>query len=210
MLPLLLPLLSCFVLRGCCMCFPFSHLLQKLMPSVVPTNVISSRLGNRWKHWRHLCQKVRIVVPKSFSPALTQLSSVPGKRYALTLQLMLKRSMKRKPSTVPRSPQLPRESYPPKVPSERPSSMAVNQVVNPTPISPSVFDPSLVHQSLPGYPPGYVTDVNNIWRGFEATSAEQLPVWLSDQSLGGSSFSQSGIDAFLLPPDYLPPAPQIW
>jgi len=95
--------------------------------------------------------------------------------------------------------------------------MAVNQVVNPTPISPSVYDPStgaLVPQGLPGYPPthpgsGYIADVNNIWRGFEATSAEQLPVWLSD-SLGGNSFSQSGIDAFLLPPDYLPPAPQIW
>ena len=87
--------------------------------------------------------------------------------------------------------------------------MAVNQVVNPTPISPSVYDPSLA-QAIPGYPAGYVTDVNNIWRGFEATSAEQLPVWLSDQSLGGNSFSQSGIDAFLLPSDYLPPAPQIW
>jgi len=138
------------------------------------------------------------------------MAEIPGKRYALTLQLMLKRSMKRKPSAVPRSPQVPREPYPPKVPSERPASMAVNQVVNPTPISPSVYDPSLVPPSLPGYPPGYVADVNNIWRGFEATSADQLPVWLSDQSLGGNSFSQSGIDAFLLPSDYLPPAPQIW
>jgi len=135
------------------------------------------------------------------------MSEIPGKRYALTLQLMLKRSMKRKPSTVPRSPQLPRESYPPKVPSERPASMAVNQVVNPNPISPSVYDPSLVHQSLPGYPPGYGAEVNNIWRGFETASAEQLPVWLSD-SLGGNSFPQSGMEAFLLPSDY--PAPQIW
>lgn len=138
------------------------------------------------------------------------MSEIPGKRYALTLQLMLKRSMKRKTSVaVSRSPQLPREPYPPKVPSERPASMAVNQVVNPTPISPSVYDPSLVPQPVPGYPAGYA-EVNNIWRGFEATSAEQLPVWLSDQSLGGNSFSQSGIDAFLLPSDYLPPAPQIW
>lgn len=120
--------------------------------------------------------------------------------------------MRRRESVpVSRSPQLPREPYPPKVPSERPASMAVNQVVNPTPISPSVYDPSLAPQAIPGYPAaGYVTDVNNIWRGFEATSAEQLPVWLSDQSLGGNSFSQSGIDAFLLPSDYLPPAPQIW
>lgn len=57
---------------------------------------------------------------------------------------------------------------------------------------------------------GGTTNVDNIWRGFESTSIEQLPVWLSDQSLGGASFSQNGIDAFLLPNDYLPPAPQIW
>ena len=54
------------------------------------------------------------------------------------------------------------------------------------------------------------TNIDNIWRGFETTSTDQLPVWLSDQSLGGASFSQHGIDAFLLPNDYLPPAPQIW
>jgi len=56
----------------------------------------------------------------------------------------------------------------------------------------------------------YVANADRIWRGFEATAIEQLPVWLSDQSLGGNSFSQNGIDAFLLPNDYLPPAPQIW
>ena len=53
-------------------------------------------------------------------------------------------------------------------------------------------------------------NVDQIWRGFETTANEQLPVWLSDQTLGGASFSQNGIDAFLLPPEYLPPAPQIW
>ena len=52
-------------------------------------------------------------------------------------------------------------------------------------------------------------NIDNIWRGFESTSTEQLPVWLSDQTLGGAPFSQNGIDAFLLPTDYLP-APQIW
>jgi|SRR5712672_1255664 len=145
--------------------------------------------------------------------SLTQLLSVPGKRYALTLQLMLKRSMKRKAGSTSRSPKLPRDSYQPKV--ERPASMAVNQVINPTP--PAVYDPSagamVSPQGFPVYPathPGYVANAEYIWRGFEATSTEQLPVWLSDQSLGGNSFSQSGIDAFLLPPDYLPPAPQIW
>jgi len=144
------------------------------------------------------------------------MSEIPGKRYALTLQLMLKRSMKRKSGPSSLSPKLPREAYQPKV--ERPASMAVNQVVNPTPMSPSVYDPSsagaiVSPQGLPAYSaahPGYIANADYIWRGFEATSTEQLPVWLSDQSLGGASFSQSGIDAFLLPNDYLPPAPQIW
>jgi hypothetical protein len=122
--------------------------------------------------------------------------------------------MKRKPGSS-RSPKLPRETYQPKV--ERPASMAVNQVVNPTPISPSLYDPStgamVSHQGHAVYPTtqfGYVANADYIWRGFEATSTEQLPVWLSDSSLGGNSFSQDGIDAFLLPNDYLPPAPQIW
>ncbi|KAF5348006.1 hypothetical protein D9758_010014 [Tetrapyrgos nigripes] len=53
-------------------------------------------------------------------------------------------------------------------------------------------------------------EADQIWRGFEITSTEQLPVWLSDQALSGNSFSQNGMDAFLLPADYLPPYPQIW
>lgn len=51
--------------------------------------------------------------------------------------------------------------------------------------------------------------IDHIWRGFETATNEQLPVWLSDQSLGGAQFSQNGIDAFLLPNDYLPTT-QIW
>jgi hypothetical protein len=54
------------------------------------------------------------------------------------------------------------------------------------------------------------TDAEHIWRGFEMTASEQLPVWISDQTLGGASFTQHGMNAFLLPPDYLPATPQIW
>ncbi|TFY81848.1 hypothetical protein EWM64_g2171 [Hericium alpestre] len=149
------------------------------------------------------------------------MSEIPGKRYALTLQLMLKRSKKRKGSTSARSPNLSREPYHSKGPVERPASMSVSHVVNQAPISPSYEtghgrDPAMMthgpHQQMPQYPPQYpyMANADNIYRGFEATASEQLPVWLSDQSLGGSSFSQNGIDAFLLPNDYLPPAPQIW
>lgn len=62
-----------------------------------------------------------------------------------------------------------------------------------------------MHQGVQAY-----TSADHIWRGFEMTSNEQLPVWISDQTLGGNSFSQNGMDAFLLPTDYLPPTPQIW
>ena len=142
--------------------------------------------------------------------------AVPGKRYALTLQLMLKRSKKRKQGSS-RSPKVSRETYHGQIPVDRPSGMAVNQVVNQPPISPT-YDPnggkdavSHVAQTTNYMPSNqYVANADYIWRGFEATSNEQLPVWLSDQSLGGNSFSQNGIDAFLLPNDYLPPAPQIW
>ena len=53
-------------------------------------------------------------------------------------------------------------------------------------------------------------EADQIWRGLEQTSAEQLPVWISDQSLGGQSFSQHGMDAFIIPNEYLPPTTQIW
>lgn len=95
------------------------------------------------------------------------------------------------------------------------------QPMNPEQFSPT-YDPSFSSPDMHGHPhqqvgahmqhPGVndAPNADNIWRGFEMTSNEQLPVWLSDQTLGGNSFSQNGMDAFLLPNDYLPPAPQIW
>lgn len=46
-------------------------------------------------------------------------------------------------------------------------------------------------------------------RGLDQTEVAQLPVWLSDQSLGGQSFSQHGMDAFIIPPELFPTT-QIW
>lgn len=70
--------------------------------------------------------------------------------------------------------------------------------------------PQHQQQYIPGAQQQYPPNADYIWQGFEATASEQLPVWLSDQSLGGNSFSQNGMDAFLLPADYFPPPPQIW
>ncbi|KAI0719989.1 hypothetical protein C8T65DRAFT_634520 [Cerioporus squamosus] len=150
------------------------------------------------------------------------LAEVPGKRYALTLQLMLKRFRKRRQSVSSRSPTMPRDQrnrshsdaagY---------SSDAVSHSATSQPPTSPTFEPpyqpspeAMAHMGPVGMPQqyaqGYTPNIENIWRGFETTSNEQLPVWLSDQTLGGASFSANGIDAFLLPADYLPAAPQIW
>lgn len=139
------------------------------------------------------------------------MSQIPGKRYAITLQLMLKRAKRRKAASSSRSPKIPRE--PP-----RNMSMVIDMQQN-VHMSPENFaqkydiaysSPETMQQMQMGMIPQQTAEVDNIWRGFEMTSNEQLPVWISDQSLGGNSFSQQGMDAFLLPADYLPPATQIW
>ena len=151
---------------------------------------------------------------------------VPGKRYALTLQLMLKRFKRRKTNSISRSPQMARPGQPTQRDGSAHSqdvtmSHPMTQHPHPQhqPMSP-VYDTNFTAPpgTMPHMPAGvpqqhfgqYAPHIDNIWRGFESTSTEQLPVWLSDQTLGGASFSQNGIDAFLLPNDYLPPAPQIW
>lgn len=101
---------------------------------------------------------------------------------------------------------------------QRTTSMTVEQqhlgAMNHESFSPtyetSFASPEGIPQMQMGMVPHHVADVDSIWRGFEMTANEQLPVWISDQSLGGSTFSQQGMNAFLLPADYLPPAPQIW
>lgn len=136
---------------------------------------------------------------------------------------MLKRFKKRKAGSVSRSPKVTRDQphrigYPTDAQVAAQHPHQAHQPISPTyetPYPPHAAEgvpvpqqmlPGASHQQFPQYQP----NVDNIWRGFEQTSNEQLPVWLSDQTLGGTSFSQNGIDAFLLPTDYLPPATQIW
>ncbi|KAG5647574.1 hypothetical protein DXG03_008927 [Asterophora parasitica] len=168
------------------------------------------------------------------------MSEVPGQRYALTLQLMLKRSKKRKAGSMSRSPKTSREPHRTMamvVDHSAGSMSAAGPIPHPRhqePFSPQ-YDASFsdqmhgAHMVVGGIPPQHqqhhphhhqqqqvhqhyqhAPDADHIWRGFEMTANEQLPVWISDQSLGGSSFTQNGMDAFLLPNDYMPPAPQIW
>lgn len=155
------------------------------------------------------------------------LAGVPGKRYAVTLQLMLKRSRKRNRVSQSRSPTISREGR-----HHRTNSMEYasdhNGTIGNTPERQGQGAPPPSQEPVsPAYDfnnhaaiaaqiqvvqdqHGNVTFPDNIWRGFETTSNEQLPVWLSDQTLGGNSFQQNGMDAFLLPQEFFPPAPQIW
>jgi len=54
------------------------------------------------------------------------------------------------------------------------------------------------------------TDAENIWRGYETIENAHLPVWMSDNTLGGNTFSQDGMNAFLLPANYMPATSQMW
>ncbi|OCH94694.1 hypothetical protein OBBRIDRAFT_816998 [Obba rivulosa] len=161
-------------------------------------------------------QDIRLMVER----LAALLSEVPGKRYAITLQLMLKRFKRRRTLSSSQSPTISRERHRTQSDATGYSSDNVSQSMgSQQPISPTGYDTGFTPQAdgMGNMPVGvaqqygqYVANADNIWRGFETTANEQLPVWLSDQSLGGNSFSQNGIDAFLLPNDYLPPAPQIW
>ncbi|KAF8745103.1 hypothetical protein AX14_010573 [Amanita brunnescens Koide BX004] len=160
------------------------------------------------------------------------MSGLPGKRYALTLQIMLKRSKIRKASSS-RSPQTAHDTARSlAMTTDQTSAHGMNNIaILPQQRGAEPFSPTYTYpghdsqmqqvQASGAIAPNQVmtqthqprlplTDAEQIWRGFEMTSNEQLPVWISDQSLGGQSFPQHGYDAFLLPPDYLPPAPQIW
>jgi hypothetical protein len=153
------------------------------------------------------------------------MSEIPGKRYALTLQVMLKRFKNRKSVSASRSPKTTRDAH-------RPANVMDTNTSSPMQVAPVPYSPVyetnfaarpenvLVGNHPQMQPQQHIhahhqqhfhhPDAENIWRGFEMTSNEQLPVWISDQTLGGNTFSQNGMDAFLLPADYLPPTPQIW
>jgi len=103
----------------------------------------------------------------------------------------------------------------PTVPTQRPSepfSPVYEHNVNFVNVPHVAHHPHPLHHGpigphAPGpHPPGhhYVqhhppSDADQIWKTFEHSA--DAPFWLTDQSLGGSSFSQ-GMDAFIIPQDY--------
>ena len=142
---------------------------------------------------------------------------VPARRYAYTLQLMLKKSKKRRAGSA-RSPIVMRHTGPGEVQGSATMIHPSAEPISPT-YERSFSQPEQMQGPIPIHhvpPPQFNADAANldhIWRGFEGATNEQLPVWLSDQSLGGNSFSQLGLEAFMMPAelDYQRSnAPQIW
>jgi hypothetical protein len=83
-------------------------------------------------------------------------------------------------------------------PSQDYPGHSTNSTVNPMP------------QHYPHLPYPHPTEADHTWRGSEQISSDQLPVWMTDHSLGGTLFSQHGMDAFIMPTEYVATAPQIW
>lgn len=148
---------------------------------------------------------------------------VPARRYAYTLQLMLKKSKKRK-STHSRSPTASR--FPPQSQgssSDRAQVGSSARLSQHEPVSPT-YERSYSHhdnnqgsQVSMNVAPQFNADAANldqIWRGFEGSTNEQLPIWLTDQTLGGNSITQYGLEAFMMPAEYDQrnqfTTPQIW
>ncbi|KAL0071822.1 hypothetical protein AAF712_000744 [Marasmius tenuissimus] len=148
------------------------------------------------------------------------MSEIPGKRYAVTLEVMLKHFQNRSSSLSPKTSRAePNTQGQPG--HQNPAQMNTSHNVmrqNPSeiPYSPSygAFPHPQQNQhmgQLPAQQQYAYHEADHIWSGFETTSNEQLPVWISDQTLGGNQFSQHGMESFLLPPEYSQAQPhQIW
>jgi len=153
------------------------------------------------------------------------LSEIPARRYAYTLQLMLKKFKKRRSghSRSPTSSRIDQGSVSSQgSSSNRQMSQSAVGHGSHEPLSPT-YERAYTQQEalqnaqmamhMPSQFNADAANLDQIWRGFEGTSNEQLPVWLSDQSLGGNSLSQLGLEAFMMPPEYdqrTYSTPQIW
>jgi hypothetical protein len=150
---------------------------------------------------------------------------VSGKRYALTLQLMLKKSRNRKNSS--RSPTLPREPQRPPMPmaidpslqhpgmhhGRHPETFSPaydNRHAYPPQLPPQQHTAAYIGQQPMPFTAQQTADAEHIWQDVGQASHDHLPVWIDDECLGGATFTQHGMNAFFLPEAYLPTRPQIW
>lgn len=206
-----------------------SILLSVNLHFSAPNNAPLRMHAKRFLPSRRSCLRVRFP-PLCLIRVMADIAVVvPAKRYALTLKLMLKRSKQRRQASLSRSPSTVDAHRMQAVRSDSTGSVVMQHHGPHSSSSQEPFSPTyhafpspegFVHTQIPqpgAHPhhmPPYVSadaaNLDQIWRGFEQAPSDQLPMWLNDQTLGGAQFTQQGMNAFLLPQDFLPPQPQIW
>jgi hypothetical protein len=144
------------------------------------------------------------------------MSEIPAKRYSLTLKLMLKRAKQRRQASLSRSPTVSNQARPQPLHSNSTGSTGSfsgrhPETFSPTyqSFSPDMPPPQMIGGGLPPHLMGDAANLENIWRGFETAPADQVPMWLNDQALGGNAFAHNGMNAFVIAPDYMAQQ-QIW
>lgn len=145
------------------------------------------------------------------------LSEIPARRYAYTLQLMLKKSKsRRRRAAHSRSPTASRMAISSGASQassgDRQGSQSAVSVPSHHDSASPTFERSYSQHDIMQNAPvpmnvgqqfnADAANLDQIWRGFEGTSNEQLPMWLSDASLGGNSIAQLGLEAFMMPQEY--------
>ncbi|CAE6502791.1 unnamed protein product [Rhizoctonia solani] len=146
------------------------------------------------------------------------LSNIPAGRYARSLRLMLRSARRRR--VLPPRPAGPvdRAGNPPAMLGTPPTGTSYSdnnspqQFVGASPgthpdssVSPAAF---LMANGMMG--PGQEFDP--YLQGFELAPGQEVPVWLSESSLGDAALSQFGLEAFVIPQQYDPNSTetQIW
>ncbi|CAE6447708.1 unnamed protein product [Rhizoctonia solani] len=146
------------------------------------------------------------------------LSNIPAGRYARSLRLMLRSARRRR--VLPPRPAGPvdRAGNPPMMLGTPPTgtsysdSSSPQQFLSASPgthpgdsVSPAAF---LMANGMMN--PGQ--DFDPYLQGFELAPGQEVPVWLSESSLGDAALSQFGLEAFVIPQQYDPTSTetQIW
>ncbi|CAE7145755.1 unnamed protein product [Rhizoctonia solani] len=146
------------------------------------------------------------------------LSNIPAGRYARSLRLMLRSARRRR--VLPPRPAGPvdRAGNPPAMLGTPPQGTSYSdnnspqQFISASPgthpdssVSPAAF---LMANGMMN--PGQ--DFDPYLQGFELAPGQEVPVWLSESSLGDAALSQFGLEAFVIPQQYDPNSTetQIW
>lgn len=207
--------------RNSCTCLSAS---AWIWPSSYVTSPNEVNLSEVQNHVEQLAELMQEGTPVSYVRLMPQLDSfhvVPGQRYVLTLQLMLRRSKRRK--SISMSPQ-----------SNTPLQVRTNVPIDPAlrmqplhsagPSSsatyPYPYQPQQTQMQgmmgQPSYIPRENWNEDDVLRELAHLPAERVPFWASDSNAVGSSVPAGAIplDSYLLPNFYgmkdMDPPPRVF